>query len=179
MLEDLSKQSPYIGIIQPKLEQDQNNQELFSVGTLTKVVESKAIEGRRYQIIVRGQCRFVLDKEIAMPDRLYRNAQVRYDGFSNDGLPVDFSLDRDNFFVLLDQYLRAKKMNIRIKGLNKLRNHQVIDIACQVLPLGRVEKQALLEEASIEARAEKLKAFMQMETAGRTHSRMPQSDFLN
>lgn len=165
MYEDLDPSSKYIGIIQPKEELDATHIELFDVGTVGEVVEARTLPNRRYSITLRGIRRFSVDQEVTNPDALYRKAEVSYEKFMMDPSQKDVHLNRDEFFVLLDRYIKQKKIKIKINNIKEIRNFQIVNILSQVLPFSMVEKQSLLEMPSHHDRMDQLITLMKMETS--------------
>ncbi|MCB1197466.1 MAG: LON peptidase substrate-binding domain-containing protein [Deltaproteobacteria bacterium] len=164
MYEDLQIGAKFIGIIQPKSEVEPTHIDLFDVGTVAEIIEAKSLPNRRYAVVLRGLRRFCIQSEITDKKVLYRKATVSYEKYIMDPSQKDVHLDRDEFFVLLDQYIRKKKIKIKMENIKSIRNFQLINILSQVLPFSVLEKQALLEVESHHDRMEQLITLLKMET---------------
>ena len=179
MYEDLPSAPKVIGIIQPRNEVDSSHPDLYSIGTVGEVIEARTLPNRRYAIVLRGLQRFHLDFEVQNQDVLYRKAVVSYDAFSQDMADEDVPLDRDEFFLLLEKYMKQKKIKIKIHNIKQIRNFQIVNILSQALPFTTVEKQSLLEVHTHFERMEQLTAMLTMETSQYGRISDDQDRFMN
>ena len=93
MINDSMKTNKLLGLIQPKIKNNNSIPDLHRTGCLGKITSFKDIDGR-YLIDLSGLTRFNVIKEIKN-NKLYRECEINYDGFQTDlNLPkekIEFS----------------------------------------------------------------------------------------
>ncbi|MEZ4703619.1 MAG: LON peptidase substrate-binding domain-containing protein [Bdellovibrionota bacterium] len=162
MFEDQDENGSHIGIIQPR-HQEHDHKDLYEIGTLVEVVESKSVENRQYMITVRGVIRFRLLREVSKEGKLYRMGDIDLDSFEQDLIEAEVKrFNRDEFFFRIEDYLKRKNIRLDFQQIKDLSDMKVINIISQVLPFRAAEKQTLLEAVSIEERADRLFALLKM-----------------
>ena len=86
MVNDSMKTNKYIGMIQPKISKNQDNEELptlHRIGCLGKITSFKETEDGRYLIDLKGIIRFQINKEIKT-NKKYREFDVSFDNYLHD-----------------------------------------------------------------------------------------------
>lgn len=173
MLDDVMAGDRLIGIIQPALSDDADDEEsphgpveLRNVGCVGRVTTYQELDHSRRSITLTGVMRYdVLDE--AVTDLPYRVMSVGYDRFANDlneGLGEEM-VDRANLLRVLRSYLDANKLEADWAAIQRASSEFLINALCVMCPYGPEEKQALLEAADLKCRAEVLVALAEMELA--------------
>ncbi len=85
MINDSIKNDKFIGMVQPKINENSNDKEpkLFSVGCLGKITTFKETNDERYLIELKGIIRFNILKEIENKKK-YRECEINFDEFHDD-----------------------------------------------------------------------------------------------
>lgn len=127
---------------------------IFGIGTVGQIVRADELDDGRFDIVLRGVREFVIAEEL--PARaLYREARVRW-----RPEPADELADpaRDAIVELVRRYLgRLGRTPTPAGALDRgVEGHAFVNFFAQHLDLEPVEKQALLEEESVAARARRL-----------------------
>ncbi|MCX8515951.1 MAG: LON peptidase substrate-binding domain-containing protein [Alphaproteobacteria bacterium] len=136
--------------------------ELFSVGSLGRVVFFDEDSPSRYRITIMGLQRVRLLDEQAMR-RGYRRFRFDRKPFFDDLLNDHFRLpDRDKFIALLARYLKRFEKMIDWQDFKKLEDEKILLVVMITFPFRPAEKQALLEVETIQQRYELLRALLEM-----------------
>ncbi|GIW79825.1 MAG: ATP-dependent protease [Gemmatales bacterium] len=152
-------------LLQPGYEADYfNSPAIYSAGCLGKIVGSKKTGDGRYHLDLRGLSRYRIRKEIAVPGKLYRCAEVDL----LDEVPVANDKKQEAYQKELLDILtgwcgpKAKLLGMPVDVFNAvLPLGLIIDIATYLLPLPLAFKQEMLETPAVEERAEKLLAILE------------------
>jgi len=174
MIDDVMSGNRVLGVIQPKLEEEDGAHEspagkdypLQRVGCVGRVSAYQELEDERVMITLTGVCRFeVLDEPIV--DAPYRSVMANYQPYV-----ADFSIgigeaqvDREKLLTVLKAYLEANKLSADWDGIQRASSEQLINALSVMSPFGAEEKQALLEAKSLSDRANVLVALADMELA--------------
>lgn len=172
MLDDVISGPRVLGVIQPErteeaVESPQGKDvKLRRVGCVGRVTAFQELDDRRLYITLTGIARFSIDDETAT-GKPYRTCRVRYTDF-----PMDFANDttseqvnREALFGVLKEFFEKHRMGIDWNAISSAPSEQVINVLSMVAPFGPEEKQALLEAASLQARADVLVALAEMAVA--------------
>jgi uncharacterized protein len=175
MIDDVMSGDRLIGIVQPLLDDSQDDEEesplgrsveLRGVGCVGRVTSYQEVDDGRIVITLTGIARYeVLDE--AVTDRPYRVASVSYDRFASDlseGLGED-QVDRTNLLRVLRSYLDANRLEADWAAIQRASSEFLINALCVMCPYGPEEKQALLEAEDLKRRADVLVALAEMELA--------------
>ncbi len=174
MLDDVVGGSRIIGIVQPAGEggetgspQD-SSAPLRPIGCAGRVTAFQELENGRLLISLTGVVRFALSSEVVDPALPYRKYNVDYRRFADDFQPGldEQRVDRDTLIDALRRYLAARGLDADWNTIGKASTEQLVNSLSVASPFGPEEKQALLEAASLKARAETLIALAEMELAG-------------
>ncbi len=158
-----------IGMIQPdvdkaKIQSDTQKPEpaIYNVGCAGRVTSFEETEDGRLLIVLRGLIRFRVEQEIE--GRLgYRRVRPRYEPFKSDlDAPAGVKFDRTMILAHLKPYLEAQHVPISADVIKGLSDATLVNSLCMICPFDPREKQALLECADIDARAETLAKLLQM-----------------
>lgn len=163
-----------IGIIQPKLVQDEvespvdNTAPLRAMGGAGRITSYVETDDGRYLITLTGISRFEVESE-AGSGRPYRICRVSYERFADDLVPGtgEDDVDRPHLLKALKAYLDANNMRADWQAINRSSNELLVNTLSMSSPYGPEEKQALLEAKDLKTRAEVLVALAEMDLATR------------
>ena len=135
---------------------------LYAVGCAGRIASFEETEDGRMLVSLKGIIRFRVTQEIE-GRKGYRRVKPVYDEFKADmdGPPkVDF--DRDTIIDALKPYLDSQGMKVNMDVIKNLSDSTLVTSLCMICPFDSREKQALLECATLQQRAETLTALLQM-----------------
>lgn len=174
MLDDVMRGDRLIGIIQPDVGHDHEDEEsprgrsvgLRNVGCVGRVTTYQEVDHARRVITLTGVTRYdVIDE--ALTDLPYRVMSVSYDRYAadlNEGLGEE-QVDRPNLLRVLRSYLDANRLEADWAAIQRASSEFLINALCVMCPYGPEEKQALLEAEDLKCRADVLVALAEMELA--------------
>ena len=171
MVDDAMSGSRVIGVVQPEGNAEEESPvgrtvPLRRIGCAGRVTGYEELDDGRLHITLTGIARFALRDEAPL-SKPYRVAAVAYQEFQDDLVAGagEADVDREAFLKALKIYLDARKLRIDWSAVSKFSNEALVNSLAIVSPYGPEEKQALLEAASLKARAEMLVALAEMELA--------------
>jgi Lon protease-like protein len=170
MVADALEGERCIGLIQPlvprqdnwvEAAEDPDTPELYAVGCLGRLDECEPQDDGRYLVLLRGVCRFRVQKELAL-HRGYRRVAADYSEFQRD-------LDELNVFINPVRLMRALRafgekheLEFDFDLLSSVPGISLLNGLSVALPFRPAEKQALLEAADPGVREELLLTLMGM-----------------
>ena len=160
MVNDSIKTTKLIGMIQPKIEnKDQNiKPNLYEIGCLGKITSFKETDDKRFIIELRGLIRFQIIREIES-NKKYRECEVNFENFYNDlenkKEDIKFA-DLELIFKDLKNLFEKRGFIINWKALEKQSLDETINALAMASPFTLEEKQVLLEAKSLEIRKTKI-----------------------
>ncbi|MGZ2412378.1 uncharacterized protein ACUXST_001807 [Sphingomonas sp. F9_3S_D5_B_2] len=156
-----------IGMIQPQRVDDDNKAPLYAVGCLGDVVNVEELDDGRYNIVLHGANRFRVVGERAS-DSLYRCAEVGIGAF-DDSEPAPLSLGQRAEVEREARRLGdALGLAVDWDAVGRLDDEMLVNAIAQVGPFDVGAKQALLEQATLDGRADLLVQLMQFHRAAVT-----------
>jgi Lon protease-like protein len=173
MVEDALAGQRMFGMIQPDVRQEDvaTGPALFGVGCLGRLSSFSETDDGRYLIAVSGIIRFDVVNELDIR-RGYRRVTADFSRFSSDLEPPDnVMLQRDGLLAALRAYFAANGFDANWEAIEGMKNAELVVTLCMVCPFGPVEKQALLEAATMPVRIEALMALLQMGAHGGSDER--------
>ena len=156
-----------IAMIQPQRLDDDNKAPLYGVGCVGELVGVEELEDGRYNIVLMGSNRFRLvgDAEVDAP---YRCAEVDIQAY-DDSEPPPLSLaQRAEVEREARRLGDAMGLAVDWDAVARLDDEMLVNAIAQVAPFDVGAKQALLEEATLDARADLLVQLMQFHRAAVT-----------
>ena len=125
-------------------------------------------EDGRLLLALSGICRFEVGRELDLAQGGYRRVSSIFSPFRADLDQGDeaVELDRERLMAALAAFFRGKKLSADWDAVQQAADQNLVTSLSMVLPLGPVEKQALLEAADTTARAKLLVAFLEMAAFG-------------
>tara|TARA_A100001234_G_scaffold57772_1_gene49658 strand:+ start:75 stop:722 length:648 start_codon:yes stop_codon:yes gene_type:complete len=160
MINDSMKSNKLIGMIQPKIlnNQDDFTPELYQVGCMGKITSFKETEDGRYLIDLKGIIRFRILEEINS-DKKYRECKIDFQNFyedlENKKEELKFS-DLELIFKDLKTLFERRGFIINWKGLEKQSLDETINALAMASPFTLEEKQVLLEAKDLKIRKTKI-----------------------
>lgn len=145
-----------IGMIQPVRAEE--GAPLFEVGCLGKIQDVEALEDGRYNIVLEGEKRFRILREldVTTPFR-----QVEVDWLDEDEASILAPVERAGFEREAKRFADALGYSIDWDQVSRLDDVALINGVSQIAPFDAAAKQALLEAANVPARCELLIQLMQ------------------
>lgn len=153
-----------IGMAQPRA--DGEPPPLYDIGGLGRISQFSETPDGRFLISLTGICRFRIRTELTVATP-YRQVAVDYDEFLSDALepPALAPAVRAAMESELKDYLDAKNLSADWAAVIDADDEGLINTLSCVCPFSAVEKQALLEAATLAERADALLAFMRFDRA--------------
>ena len=145
-----------IAMIQPQTVNE--GAPLFSVGCVGKIEEVEALDDGRYNIILAGESRFRIRREldVTTPFR-----QVEADLIQDDDEAALASVERAGFEQEARAFAEAQGYIVDWDSVARLDDRTLIDGVSQIAPFDPAAKQALLEAETLSQRCELLIQLMQ------------------
>lgn len=166
MVDDAMAGDRIIGLIQPLTGLDNPHPPLARVGCAGRVTSFNETSDGRYLITLTGICRFRVTSELQVKTP-YRQVHADFAPFEADLRAPDPSaaFDRQGFLDALRPYLEHRGLNVDWDTAEAAPQEALINSLAMALPFEPAEKQALLEAATLEDRAEALTALLRIEAA--------------
>ncbi|MBV7258878.1 LON peptidase substrate-binding domain-containing protein [Erythrobacter crassostreae] len=145
-----------IAMIQPQ--QPVDGAPLFSIGTIGRIGEIEAMEDGRYNLILEGQSRFKLIREI---DVVTAFRQVEGEVIEDDEDETLSYAQRGGFESEARKFAERQGYSVDWDSVERLDDQSLINGVSQIAPFDPASKQALLEAGNLSARCELLVQLMQ------------------
>jgi Lon protease-like protein len=167
MVRDAADGAGRIGMIQPLRIDDDNEAPLYGVGCVGELVSLEELDDGRFNIVLLGSNRFRLIGE-AETDTLYRCAEVDIEAF-DDSEPPPLSLGQ-RAEVEREARRLGDAMGLAVdwNAVARLDDEMLVNAIAQVAPFDVGAKQALLEQPTLDGRADLLVQLMQFHRAAVT-----------
>jgi uncharacterized protein len=167
MVRDAIDGSGRIGMIQPQRLDDDNKAPLYAVGCVGEIVGIEELDDGRFNIVLLGSNRFRFIQDVAL-DAVYRCAEVDIEAF-DDAEPAALSLaQRAEVEREARRLGNAMGLAVDWDAVARLDDEMLVNAIAQVAPFDVGAKQALLEQPSLEGRADLLVQLMQFHRAAVT-----------
>ena len=155
LINDCIKSNKYMGIIQLK----RNTSDVYSVGCLGKITQSKNTKDGRMLIKLSGVSRFEILSEVNN-DKIYREFKVSYEKFSGDQGLVE---ERTIMLKKIKSIYEKTKIFFKNNGLllnwaefEKMNEDQKINTLAMIAPISNEEKQMILESIHVDSKTKVL-----------------------
>lgn len=172
MTEDALEDDRQIAIVLPKAQEGPEPVPIHSVGCLGTIVGEQRLPDGRFLFLLRGEHRIVIQREISVGDRSYRQAEVAVpQEVMSPYLQARRRLQRAEILHLFKGLFSNSERSVdEFAQFLEDRCHPSIfaDVVGCATPLPVQQKQQLLEELSIDRRLELLYEFLQSMPAGRS-----------
>ena len=164
MVRDAIEGAGRIAMIQPHRLDDDNQAPLYAVGCVGELVSVEELEGGRFNIVLLGSNRFRLLREADI-DASYRWAEVDIEAF-DDSEPDPLSLaERAEVEREARRLGDAMGLAVDWNAVSRLDDEMLVNAIAQVAPFDIGAKQALLEQPTLDSRADLLVQLMQFHRA--------------
>ncbi|HEY8592307.1 MAG TPA: LON peptidase substrate-binding domain-containing protein [Sphingomicrobium sp.] len=167
MVRDAVDGAGRIAMIQPHRIDDDNKAPLYNVGCVGEIVGMEELEDGRFNIVLLGTNRFRIERE-PKPEAPYRCADADIEAFDDDE-PDPLSLGQR---AEVEQEARrlgdAMGLVVDWAAVSRLDDEMLVNAIAQVAPFDVGAKQALLEQATLDGRADLLVQLMQFHRAAIT-----------
>jgi uncharacterized protein len=169
MVDDALKADRLIGIIQPRLTETvppgiDNSKllALYTTGCAGRITAFSETGDGRYLITLTGLRRFRLGEELPMVNG-YRRIQPEWFSESADNTPAQgLNLDRSALKRMLEDYFERNGLSCDWEVINDTPDERLITCLSMICPFDPEEKQALLEAACCQQRAERFMSLLRM-----------------
>jgi Lon protease-like protein len=168
MVEDALAAGRMFGMIQPDPARPRGEfgPGLYRVGCLGRVSSFSETEDGRYLITLTGVIRFVVAGEVEAR-RGYRRVRGDFTGYAGDldrGATLP-SLDRVRLGGLLRTYFARQRYEVEWEAIEAMPAALLLATLAMICPFEPAEKQALLEAPDLAARAQALRALLEIALA--------------
>ena len=164
MVRDAIEGAGRIAMVQPHRLDDDNKAPLYQVGCVGELVSLEELEDGRFNIVLLGTDRFRIIRE-EDPDGAYRSAEVDIEAFNDEEPPPLALAQRAEVEREARRLGDAMGLSVDWAGVNRLDDEMLVNAIAQVAPFDVGAKQALLEQATLEGRADLLVQLMQFHRA--------------
>jgi len=158
MINDSMKTNKFIGLIQPKKNNNNSTLDLHETGCMGKIINFKDTSDGRYMIELIGLVRFKITKEIKN-SKSYRECEIDFEDYKDDLIlqkeELKFS-DLELIFKDLKSLFEKKGYIINWKSLEKQNLNETINALAMASPFSLEEKQILLESQNLVIRKNKI-----------------------
>ena len=161
MVEDAMAGSGRIAMIQPAVEEEEQSA-LYQVGCVGELVGVEELDDGRFNIMLMGSHRFRLIAEADVPT-LYRQADVDLAAFDDDEPPPLSSIQRADVEREARRFGDALGLAVDWEAVSRLDDEMLVNAIAQVAPFDIGAKQALLEEPTLQGRADLVVQLMQFQ----------------
>ena len=148
MIDDAMRGSKIVGMVQPCLKSDCENNvtpPLSNIGCLGRISALQETGDGRYLISLCGISRYKIVEEVSS-DTSYRQCEIEV--FEEDLIEqskCNSELKREALLDAFRKFLKANNMDADWDTINDTDNRTLVTALCMMCPFGPAEKQALLE----------------------------------
>ena len=156
MISDALARDRRIGMIQPQ--KGFEGAPLYAIGCLGKIGEVEALDDGRYNIILQGETRFRIIREldVTTPFR-----QVEAELIEDPEFEQLSAVERASFEKEAMHFADAQGYSVDWDSITRLDDMSLINGVSQIVPFDPASKQALLEASGLTARCELLVQLLQ------------------
>ena len=163
MVRDASDGPGRIAMVQP-VQPEADTPALYQVGCVGEIVSIEELDDGRFNIVLLGSNRFRLLRELET-DAAYRCAEVDVEAFDDREPDALSSTHRAEVEREAQRLGDALGLAVDWAGVSRLDDEMLVNAIAQVAPFDIGAKQALLEEPTLDSRADLLVQLMQFQRA--------------
>ncbi len=156
LVKDALARDRRIGMIQPQ--RPEEGAPLYRIGCIGKIGEVEALEDGRFNLVLEGESRFRLLREL---DAVTPFRQVEGELIDEEEHPALSPIERAGFEREARRFAQAHGYAVDWEAVTRLDDESLIDGVSQIAPFDPAAKQALLEAPNLSARCELLVQLMQ------------------
>lgn len=156
MIKDALARDRRIGMIQPQ--RSEEGAPLYSVGCLGKIGEFEALDGGRFNIVLEGESRFRVLREL---DVITPFRQIEGELLDEDEDDCLAAVERASFEQESRRFADAQGYRVDWDSVARLDDQSLINGVAQIAPFDAASKQALLEADGLSERCELMVQLMQ------------------
>ena len=160
MVRDAIEGPGRIAMIQPHRLDDDNQAPLYAVGCVGELVGVEELEDGRFNIVLLGSNRFRMLRESEL-DTPYRCAEVDIEAFDDSEPPALGMIQRAEVEREARRLGDAMGLAVDWPAVARLDDEMLVNAIAQVAPFDVGAKQALLEQPTLDGRADLLVQLMQ------------------
>lgn len=153
MVSDAMARDQMIAMVQPNLagqRQDNDKPALFNIGCVGKIAQVEALEDGRYNLVLEGQSRFRIVRELAVNTPFRQvEAELINDGDQNLSMAGRAALESES-----RRFAETQGYAVDWDSVTRLDDEALVNGIAQIAPFDAAAKQALLEADKIGDRAE-------------------------
>lgn len=149
-----------IAMVQPHRLDDDNKAPLYAVGCVGELVGVEELEDGRFNIVLLGSNRFRLVRESRV-DTPYRCVEADIEAFNDDEPPPLSLIQRAEVEREARRLGDAMGLSVDWAAVGRLDDEMLVNAIAQVAPFDVGAKQALLEQPTLDGRADLLVQLMQ------------------
>lgn len=177
MIEDVLAGDRRLGMVQPIIARPSDDRgpkpgseeaapEVYPIGCAGVVEHWEQLpndknQGDRYLILLNGQSRFRILKELPL-HRGYRRAEVSFEEFQHDEDDSEADFEPGPLLTALERFGQDNNLSLQLDRLGDVSGLALLNSMAMALPFAPVEKQALLEAQDVEKRQELLLTLLEM-----------------
>jgi uncharacterized protein len=160
MVRDAIEGPGRIAMIQPHRLDDDNKAPLYAVGCVGELVGVEELDDGRFNIVLLGSNRFRLVREVE-GDTAYRCAEVDIEAFDDEEPEPLQMIQRAEVEREARRLGDVMGLAVDWAAVGRLDDEMLVNAIAQVAPFDVGAKQALLEQATLDGRADLLVQLMQ------------------
>ncbi|GAB5467663.1 MAG: LON peptidase substrate-binding domain-containing protein [Rhodospirillales bacterium] len=152
-----------IGMVQPRDAQSAlGAPEVYDLGCVGRITAFSETEDGRYLVTLDGLIRFRVAAELPQAQGGYRRVEACYEGFRDDLLEQEASIDRPALISTLRSFFDHHGIKGDWDTIEQTGNERLVTSLAMLCPFSPSEKQALLEAPGLAERAASMIALLQL-----------------
>ena len=167
MIDDAMSGSRIIGMVQ-SMGGDKAVPGLAAVGCAGRITSYSETDDGRYMITLTGIARFEIAEELKV-NTPYRQVRPNWSAFRGDLISCEarYLPKRQDLIAALKNYVEVNEMNADWSAVEDAPMETLVNALCSGCPFSVMEKQALVEAATLKARADTLISLLKMDVPSR------------
>ena len=151
------------GMMQPDPSKERQPEAVFHTGCAGRITRYQETRDGRIELELTGVCRFHVKEELACM-RGYRLVVPDWDPFRIDYAEQRHAIQhREHLYQLLRSYFNSRHLKTDWDSVESIPPEHLVNALTTALPLGNMEKQALLEAVSPQDRVDTLIAALEIQ----------------
>jgi hypothetical protein len=164
MVADAMGSHRMFGMLQPDPSKPGQPEAMYPTGCGGRITGYQETADGRIELVLTGVCRFNVDRELDST-RGYRLVVPDWSPYRTDyEEPVNMAVEhRDRLIYLLKHYLNTTRLDADWNAALTIPPERLVNTLTTLLPLGNLEKQAILEAVTPQERVDTLIAALEMQ----------------